>query len=328
MVCVGVDRERSASAGACSPVACCAGCRCGRLRDRCPVASKSPAWRQRRRAVSTRPPVHDHLDSCGLGEVATPRLVESAVLSDRTSLDRRYAGRRDCPQRRAATGRARAPRHPSSVTPVLGWAKEDRYTHRAALFGIVPAVGVAAFVLVARRRCTLGGGIERVPQCARVGALRLGQGWRAIGGAAGRSRCVRQSMVNALMAKLRGVSLLERCAIVGAGGGGAAGAITGLVVGLLVHAQTAWFAVFEAGIPGSLLGGLVGTTVAVVIAAGRRIARSGMPSASRARRGASAARQRCRPDKQERAAFASTRDGPRCRVHAVATRRSRCVCSL
>ena len=32
----------------------------------------------------------------------------------------------------------------------------------------------------------------------------------------------------------------------------------GLVVGLLVHPATAWFAVFELGIPASILGGLLG----------------------------------------------------------------------
>jgi thiol:disulfide interchange protein len=34
--------------------------------------------------------------------------------------------------------------------------------------------------------------------------------------------------------------------------------VAGLVAGLLVHPATAWFAVFELGIPASILGGLLG----------------------------------------------------------------------
>jgi len=36
------------------------------------------------------------------------------------------------------------------------------------------------------------------------------------------------------------------------------GGVVGLVVGLRVNPSTAWFAIFELGIPSSILGGLVG----------------------------------------------------------------------
>jgi hypothetical protein len=52
--------------------------------------------------------------------------------------------------------------------------------------------------------------------------------------------------------------LILRWAAVGALSVGGVGAVAGLVVGLLVHPATAWFAVFELGIPASVLGGLVG----------------------------------------------------------------------
>lgn len=41
--------------------------------------------------------------------------------------------------------------------------------------------------------------------------------------------------------------------------GGAIGCITGLVVGLYAYPPTAWFAVFEIGIPGALAGAVLGT---------------------------------------------------------------------
>jgi hypothetical protein len=45
---------------------------------------------------------------------------------------------------------------------------------------------------------------------------------------------------------------------IGAGMSGLVGGIVGLVVGIVAHWQTAWFAVFELGIPCAVLGGLVG----------------------------------------------------------------------
>jgi LytS/YehU family sensor histidine kinase len=45
---------------------------------------------------------------------------------------------------------------------------------------------------------------------------------------------------------------------------GLVGGIVGLVVGLVAHWQTAWFAVFELGIPCLILGGLAGLVTGAI----------------------------------------------------------------
>jgi hypothetical protein len=52
--------------------------------------------------------------------------------------------------------------------------------------------------------------------------------------------------------QLRGMPRSVRWAIVGAVSWGVIGAIVGLVVGLFAYAPTAWFAVFELGIPAAI----------------------------------------------------------------------------
>jgi hypothetical protein len=52
-----------------------------------------------------------------------------------------------------------------------------------------------------------------------------------------------------------------RYARVGATVVGGAGAIVGLVVGLHVYAATAWFAMFEIGVPAAIAGGAVGAVL-------------------------------------------------------------------
>jgi riboflavin transporter FmnP len=54
---------------------------------------------------------------------------------------------------------------------------------------------------------------------------------------------------------------------------GVIGAIVGLVVGLLAYPPTAWFAVFELGVPAAIAGGVVGLVAALIVTAGRRIKR-------------------------------------------------------
>jgi ABC-type uncharacterized transport system permease subunit len=66
--------------------------------------------------------------------------------------------------------------------------------------------------------------------------------------------------------------LPARWAIVGATSAGVIGAIAGLVVGL-AYPATAWFAVFELGVPATIAGGLVGFVAALIVMAGRRIKR-------------------------------------------------------
>ena len=52
--------------------------------------------------------------------------------------------------------------------------------------------------------------------------------------------------------------LITRWVAIGAIGAGIAGAVAGLWIGLVTHPATAWFAVFELGVPASILGGLIG----------------------------------------------------------------------
>jgi hypothetical protein len=57
---------------------------------------------------------------------------------------------------------------------------------------------------------------------------------------------------------LRAGQQISRWAAIGAVSAGLAGGVAGLVVGLQVNPATAWFAIFELGIPSSILGGLLG----------------------------------------------------------------------
>jgi hypothetical protein len=58
---------------------------------------------------------------------------------------------------------------------------------------------------------------------------------------------------------LPGISPLPlRWAVIGALSAGLVAGVVGLVVGLRVHPATAWFAIFELGIPSSIFGGLLG----------------------------------------------------------------------
>jgi hypothetical protein len=64
--------------------------------------------------------------------------------------------------------------------------------------------------------------------------------------------------------------LISRCAGIGAALAGLVGGVLGLVIGLAVNPPTAWFAVFEVGIPASILGGLVGWSCGAIAYAVRR----------------------------------------------------------
>jgi hypothetical protein len=77
---------------------------------------------------------------------------------------------------------------------------------------------------------------------------------------------------------LQSLSLPARFATVGAICAGVAGAIVGLVIGLNVNAPTAWFAVFEAGVPATIVGAAAGGVVGAVTLVVR------VPSSSRPRR--------------------------------------------
>ena len=68
-----------------------------------------------------------------------------------------------------------------------------------------------------------------------------------------------------------GLPFLARFTVVGAVGAFILGALVGLVVGLHAHAATAWFAVFELGIPAGVLGAILGAIAGVVAGAIRRL---------------------------------------------------------
>lgn len=70
---------------------------------------------------------------------------------------------------------------------------------------------------------------------------------------------------------LRARPLPFRWAAIGAVSAGLLGGVVGLVVGLRVHPPTAWFAIFELGIPASILGGLVGLASGAIAYAARRM---------------------------------------------------------
>lgn len=60
----------------------------------------------------------------------------------------------------------------------------------------------------------------------------------------------------------RGAELVARTALVL----GVLGGLVGLVLGLVSHPPTAWFAVLEVGVPATLLGLLVGLGLALALA--------------------------------------------------------------
>ena len=66
-----------------------------------------------------------------------------------------------------------------------------------------------------------------------------------------------------------------RWAVSGAVSAGLVGGVVGLVLGVRVHPPTAWFAIFELGIPSSILGGLLGASTGAIAAAVRKIAARG-----------------------------------------------------
>jgi hypothetical protein len=69
-----------------------------------------------------------------------------------------------------------------------------------------------------------------------------------------------------LLADLRHESPPVKCAWLGMMLAGTAGAILGLIVGLHVHAATAWFAMIELGVPAAIAGGLIGLLTGWIIA--------------------------------------------------------------
>jgi hypothetical protein len=72
---------------------------------------------------------------------------------------------------------------------------------------------------------------------------------------------------------LRAQPLPGSCAVVGMILAGIPGALIGLGVGLHVHAATAWFAMFELGLPAAVAGGALGFLVGCLAALASRFRR-------------------------------------------------------
>ena len=68
--------------------------------------------------------------------------------------------------------------------------------------------------------------------------------------------------------------LPARSAVIGATIAGVVGAVVGLIVGLYAYAPTAWFALFELGLPSALVGAALGAAVGAILTLRRRAVRS------------------------------------------------------
>lgn len=77
------------------------------------------------------------------------------------------------------------------------------------------------------------------------------------------------------VAWLRSLSFPARWATVGALALGLLGAVAGLAIGLHVDVNTAWFGIFELGIPATIVGGAIGFMAGGLVAAGHRVLRRG-----------------------------------------------------
>jgi hypothetical protein len=67
---------------------------------------------------------------------------------------------------------------------------------------------------------------------------------------------------------------LEHWTLVGAASAGAVGGLVGLIIGLHAYAATAWFAVFELGVPSAIAGGFVGCGAALIVIAAHHVKRT------------------------------------------------------
>jgi hypothetical protein len=65
--------------------------------------------------------------------------------------------------------------------------------------------------------------------------------------------------------------ILLRFVIVSAACAGVAGAIVGLILGLRANPATAWFAIFEVGIPALVAGAVLGLAIGLIVRAARKV---------------------------------------------------------
>ncbi len=63
---------------------------------------------------------------------------------------------------------------------------------------------------------------------------------------------------------VRSIPMPLRWLVIGGVSAGLLGAVVGLIVGLETYAPTAWFAVFELGIPAAIVGGILGLAAGTI----------------------------------------------------------------
>ena len=73
---------------------------------------------------------------------------------------------------------------------------------------------------------------------------------------------------------LASLPLVARFAVIGLASASMLGGVVGLVLGLIAYPATAWFAVFEVGIPAGVVGAVVGALVGIVVVIFRRVRRT------------------------------------------------------
>lgn len=73
--------------------------------------------------------------------------------------------------------------------------------------------------------------------------------------------------------QLAAIPIVLRFAIIGSLAVGILGALVGLILGLRAYPATAWFAVFEVGVPAGVAGAVVGAVVGLVGVVIRKIIR-------------------------------------------------------
>jgi hypothetical protein len=77
--------------------------------------------------------------------------------------------------------------------------------------------------------------------------------------------------VTALWGSVAKISIPARFAILGVVIFHVIGGIVGLVIGLNAYAPTAWFAVFEVGMPAGIVGGVLGVSIGGCVLLVRRL---------------------------------------------------------
>ena len=81
-------------------------------------------------------------------------------------------------------------------------------------------------------------------------------------------------VMRTLPAALAQLPVVRRFVVAGTLLGGGVGGLIGLIVGLRVYPPTAWFAIFELGIPAAVVGAVLGLAAGISVRRLRRLQRS------------------------------------------------------